>query len=325
MRRFALAALLLCVSLRLQAQDPEILTNKAVIDMVVGKLPKDLIMLKVKGSKAAYDVSSSGLVALNAAKVPKEIIKVMMEFPTGLVARSAPEPAVEETPATPPSAPAREVPPSKTGGPAAKPSATAPAPTPTPQPVRKKKPLLAALPQEPGIHLHADDAPDLILEPTSYDGSKTSNLLGSALTGGLSKAKMKAVIGGEEAALRTSDPNVEFYFVFEKSAASLGGSNNSWYAALTSPNQFKLLRLDKKSSNREVTTASVGAFSAQSGTDEKAVVHFTFVRLKTGVYRVIPKEPLLPGEYAFFPAAMGGQGTAGAGMSQIFDFGVDGR
>jgi hypothetical protein len=289
--------------------------------MVVGKLPKDLIMLKVKGSKAAYDVSSSGLVALNAAKVPKEIIKVMMEFPTGPVARPAPEPVVEEAPPPPPST--REAQPPAKGGPSAKTAASVPAPAPSP--VRKKKPLLAALPQEPGIHLHADDAADLILEPNSYDGSKTSNLLGSALTGGLSKAKMKAVIGGEEAALRTSDPNVEFYFVFEKSAASLGGSNNSWYAALTSPNQFKLLRLDKKSSNREVTTASMGAFSAQSGTDEKAVVGFTFVRLKTGVYRVIPKEPLLPGEYAFFPAAMGGQGTAGAGMSQIFDFGVDAR
>jgi hypothetical protein len=190
---------------------------------------------------------------------------------------------------------------------------------------RKKKPLLAALPEEPGIHLRAEDAPDLILEPNSYDGSKTSNLLGSALSGGLSKAKMKAVIGGAEAAYRTTDQNVEFYFVFEKSSATLGGANNSWYAALTSPNQFKLLRLDKKSSNREVTTASVGAFSAQSGTDEKAVVRFTFVRLKAGVYRVIPKEPLPPGEYAFFPAAMGGQGTAGAGMSQIFDFGVDER
>jgi hypothetical protein len=320
MRRLVLSALLLCVSLPLKAQEAEILTNKAVIDMVVGKLPKDLIMLKVKGSKAAYDVSSSGLVALNAAKVPKEIIKVMMEFPTGPVARPAQEPAEEEAP---PPAPVREAQPSTKGGPSAKTSP--PAPAPTPPPIRKKKPLLAALPQEPGIHLHADDAPDLILEPNSYDGSKTSNLLGSALTGGLSKAKMKAVIGGEEAALRTSDPNVEFYFVFEKSAASLGGSNNSWYAALTSPNQFKLLRLDKKSSNREVTTASMGAFSAQSGTDEKAVVGFTFVRLKTGVYRVIPKQPLLPGEYAFFPAAMGGQGTAGAGMSQIFDFGVDGR
>lgn len=323
MRRLLFAALLSVLPASLVGQSNEILTNKSIIDMVVGKLPKDLIILKVKGSKAAYDVSSSGLVALNSAKVPKDIIKLMMELPNGPVAAPAPEPAVEEPPPPPPPPPARESAPPAKGGPAAKVGAT-PA-SGAPAPVRKRKPLLAALPDEPGIHLHAEDAPDLILEPNSYDGSKTSNLLGSALSGGLSKAKMKAVIGGAEAALRTTDQDVEFYFVFEKSSATLGGANNSWYAALTSPNQFKLLRLDKKSSNREVTTASVGAFSAQSGTDEKAVVRFTFVRLKAGVYRVIPKEPLLPGEYAFFPAAMGGQGTAGAGMSQIFDFGVDDR
>jgi hypothetical protein len=317
MRQLVLVAVISCFTASLSAQAPEILTNQAVIDMVVGKLPKDLIILKVKSSKAAYDVSSAGLVSLNSAKVPKDIIKVMMEFPTGPVAGAAQEPAEPEPPAPAP----RESEPSPTGRTSAK-GAAAPT-TPAPVPVRKKKPVLAVLPTEPGIHLHAVDADDLILEPNSYDGSKTSNALGSALTGGLSKAKMKAVIGGAEAALRTSDANAEFYFVFEKSAATLGSSNNSWYAALTSPNQFKLLRLDRKTSNREVTTASVGAFSAQSGTDEKAVVRFTFVRLKPGVYRVIPKDPLPPGEYAFFPAAVGGQGTAGAGMSQIFDFGVD--
>ncbi|MES2306799.1 MAG: hypothetical protein V4558_14950 [Gemmatimonadota bacterium] len=315
-----------CFVLPMASQE-QALSNQSVIDMVVGKLPKDLILQKMKSSPAAYDVSPTGLVKLNEAKVPKEIIKLMLSAPRGgeavppaatVVAPRASAPEEEPAPQAPP---AREPRPMAKGGPAENTAATA-SPTSSLR-ARKPKPLLTRLPGEPGIHLHGDDNDDLMLEPNGYDGSKTSNMLGSALTGGLSKAKMKAVIGGSEAALRTTDADVEFYFVFEKSTASLGGSNNSWYAALTSPNQFKLLRLDKKTSNREVTTASVGAFSAQSGTDEKAVVRFTFVRLRAGVYRVIPKEPLLPGEYAFFPAAMGGQGTAGAGMSQIFDFGVD--
>lgn len=322
MRLPLFVALICCATFPAAAQDAEILSNRAIIDMVEGKLPKDLIILKVKGSKAAYDVSSSGLVALNAAKVPKDIIKLMMELPNGPVAAPAPDTIIEEAPRSPVTLP-RQSQSAPKGGASAKAGSTA-APV-NAASARKRKPPLTVPPDEPGIHLRANDAADLILEPNSYDGSKTSNVLGSALSGGLSKAKMKAVIGGAEAALRTADQDVEFYFVFEKSAASLGGSNNSWYAALTSPNQFKLLRLDQKSSSREVTTAAVGAFSAQSGTDEKAVVRFTFVRLKPGVYRVIPKDPLPPGEYAFFPAAMGGQGTAGAGMSQIFDFGVDQR
>lgn len=322
MRFLVFAALLCSAATPVAAQEGEILSNRSIIDMVVGKLPKDLIILKVKSSKAAYDVSSSGLVALNSAKVPKEIIKLMMELPNGPVARPVSEPVDEEVPPSP-APPAKESLAATKGGPSAKPRTRPTAEVPEAVPVRARKAPLSNPPTEGGIHLRADGMPVTMLEAMRYDGSKTSNVLGSALTGGLSKAKMKATIMNAEAAIRTTDAAVEFYFVFEKSEASLGGAANGWSADLTSPNEFKLLRLDKKASRREVTTASVGAFSAQSGTDDKAVVSFTFIRVKSGLYRVIPKEPLIPGEYAFFPPSMGGQGTAGAGMGKIFDFGVD--
>ena len=307
---FASMLLLLGPPATAQTAPPdEILTNQAVVDMVVAKLPKDLIMDKIRSSRANFDVSATGLVWLNNAKVPKDIIKLMMGAPQGRAATS---------PALSPSSPSTAV--SQDIGEPVRPTEKPAPPAPPPPPVRKPKALLTVLPTETGIHFRADGVPLTMLEPNSYMGGKTSNTVGAALTGGISKAKLKAVITSSEASIRISDPNVEFYFVFEHTTANLGGSGQGW-GALTSPNEFTLLRLDKKDNRREVTTAAVGAFGAQSGNDDKAVVPFTFTRLKPGVYRVVPKAPLPPGEYAFFPATMGGQGTAGAG--RLFDFGVD--
>ncbi len=56
----------------------EVLTNQSVIQMVTGKLPKDVILEKIQATKADFDVTSTGLISLNANKVPKDIVKVMM-------------------------------------------------------------------------------------------------------------------------------------------------------------------------------------------------------------------------------------------------------
>ena len=182
--------------------------------------------------------------------------------------------------------------------------------------------LLAPLPQESGIYVVAAGAQPDRLEPAVYSAGKVTGQVLSALTSGLASQKEKAIVSGAHAAIRFTDANAEFYFVFENKSASLSNSNQ-WWGSLSSPNEFTLVRLDERGDHREVTTASVGAFENRAGTDEKAVISFTFTRLKAGVYRVIPRAPLLPGEYAFFPASVGGAGTAGA--NRLFDFGVDGR
>lgn len=315
-KRLTLLALGLGLSWVSVAAQEQALTNQSVIDMVVGKLPKDLILQKLRSSAAVYDVSPAGLVKLNEAKVPKDIIKLMLSAPRGgeaasplpsaAVAASAPD--EEPLPAPPASSPR-----SRNASPAPTESAAVSA-------HRKPKPDLIPIPSETGIHVRADGIPLTFLEPTSYTAGRTSNALGAALSGGLSKAKMKSSVSGAEASIRFADPYPEFYFIFEQRGATLSNSNQ-WWSQLTSPNQFTLVRLEKKESRREVTTASMGAFSAQSGTEDKAIVAFTLTRLKPGVYRVVPRGALIPGEYAFFPASMGGGGTAGANM--LFDFGVD--
>ena len=56
----------------------EVLTNESVIQMVTAKIPRDVILEKIQGTRTNFDVTTSGLVSLNTNKVPKDIIKAMM-------------------------------------------------------------------------------------------------------------------------------------------------------------------------------------------------------------------------------------------------------
>jgi hypothetical protein len=56
----------------------EVLTNDSVVQMVVGKVPKDLILAKIQSTSSAFDTTADALVALHKSKVPAEAIKIMM-------------------------------------------------------------------------------------------------------------------------------------------------------------------------------------------------------------------------------------------------------
>jgi hypothetical protein len=62
-------------------EPPEILTNNEIIQMVMGSLPRPLIIEKIRVTKARFDVTSEGLVSLQTSKVPDEIVKAMMAAP----------------------------------------------------------------------------------------------------------------------------------------------------------------------------------------------------------------------------------------------------
>lgn len=291
------------------ASSDEIMNNEDIARMVAGSVDDKLIYAKILNTKSTFDLTASGMVWLHNNKVDSDIIKAMMAPPP------APVSAAQLTIREPQQASTTEARASETAASASK-TPTVVAPT-----ASKPRAPLSPLPTEVGIHMRLAGNALMSLEKNQYQGVKTSNTFGSAITGGLSAAKIKAVITNPEAAIRTSDANVEFYFVFETSTTTLGRSAQTWGATLTSPNEFVLLRLDKHDTRREVTVASRSAFNAQSGTDDKDAVPFTFTRLKTGVYRVVTKTPLSPGEYAFFPSAGTAQGTAGS--ARLFDFGVD--
>jgi hypothetical protein len=73
------------------AQAGEVLTNESVVQMINGKVPKDLIVTKIRTTKSTFDVTSAGLISLNTSKIPSDIIKMMMNAAAGTSGRDARE------------------------------------------------------------------------------------------------------------------------------------------------------------------------------------------------------------------------------------------
>jgi hypothetical protein len=179
-------------------------------------------------------------------------------------------------------------------------------------------------PHESGIYLLAKDRDGrsrmVMLERAATQGSRSAGMWGPIVTGGWKKMKMKSVIPGVSASVRTDDPSPAFYFYFEDRAAGLGKGLFGYN--LTSPNQFALLRLEVNKSNRETVTMEAGGLGVSTGTDAKAMVGFRAERIRPAAYKVTVNNPLASGEYCFLAGYAGG-GAATA--IDIFDFGVSAR
>ena len=72
---FALGAIMPALA---GAQAAEVLSNSSVVNMIAGKVSKDLILAKIRGTKSGFDVSAAGLVRLHQSKVPQDVIVAMM-------------------------------------------------------------------------------------------------------------------------------------------------------------------------------------------------------------------------------------------------------
>ena len=306
--RFACASML-CVSTvpiaKSHAQTPsrstatEVLTNRDVITLVSAQVPADLIIAKITSANVAFDLSTNGIIELNRGKVPSEIVRAMMTRASGApVAGGVGSP---QTPAT------RGITPAAADG-----------------------QLLAgsdvAQPTEPGIYMYADSAgrPTLMmLEPSAYSAGKSGGYLKSALTYGIAKTKTKAVVRGEQAAIRTTDRRPVFYFVFEKTNGGLSVASGPFFGnGVTSPNEFTLIRLRVSGGGRETVVMSSNAFGSSSGTSDKSVVLFRMTRLRPGYYRVYLEQDLAPGEYCFFGTGSQAAGPGMMAVSRLWDFGI---
>ena len=67
----------------------EVLTNNEVVQMVMGQLPRPMIIEKIRISKSKFDVTSDGLVSLNSNKVPDDVVKAMMAVQSAPPAKGA--------------------------------------------------------------------------------------------------------------------------------------------------------------------------------------------------------------------------------------------
>ena len=270
------------------AKPTDALTNGDVIKMVEAKLGGELIISKIKSSTCNFDTSIDAILKLKSAEVSEAIIKAMVE------AKAAGDAAAKEAAA----------------------SEKASAPPLPPDPNDPKSP------HDAGIYWLAKEKrnqPMIPLEPSVYSQGKTGGMFGAAMTGGLAKAKWKAVVQGGRATLRISEPLPEFWFYFEEKSHGL--SNSGFRGGASSPNEFVLVKIEHKGDHRELVVGEIGALGASSGTRSKDTIPLDFVKVSPGAYKVKPNQPLARGEYCFFYA--GTNMAIGMAGGKLFDFGVD--
>jgi hypothetical protein len=170
-------------------------------------------------------------------------------------------------------------------------------------------------PHDPGVYLYTTDRdgkPKMIFIDQVGAGREKSH--GSFFHG----ANRKAELPGPRAAVRTSDDKPVFYMYFST------GANISDAGSILSPAQFSLLLLDQKPDHRETIVAHVGWSSVSVGTDAKKASLFDSQRIRPYTYKVVPRDTLRTGEYAFI-ATTSMAGSAKGATVVIYDFGVDNR
>lgn len=186
------------------------------------------------------------------------------------------------------------------------------APVPVAMSVDSPDPMV---PHPSGIYL-AGPTKMTRIESTTTRQARTSGMFGYLLTSGISGMRLKAAVNGPRAQLTTSDRQPVFYFYFDQAAQGLGAAGG----AVTSPNEFSLTRFEAKGDKREAVVGSVGLGGAKAGLRDKDQRGFSANQIAPGVYKIVPDQPLAPGEYGFISGAVG----AGANATfRVFDFSVD--
>jgi hypothetical protein len=261
------------------------LTNDDIIKMVQIKFGDSVIVAKIKSSPCKFDTSMDALTKLKAAGVSDAVLQAMME---PCAATSTP-------------------------------SAAAPAgPPPDPNdPNAEHDPGIYYVRQNPGGRQMTQ------LEPTAYSGTKSGGMWKTGLTYGIAKSNWKAVVRGDKASIRTSEARPTFYFYFEQKKGTLSNSGawTAWFGGLSSPNQFTLARFEPKKTDRELVVGEFSAYGSSTGTRSKDVVDFDFQKVAPGIFKIVPRDDMQPGEYCFFYT---GQNNAmGMGGGNLFDFGIN--
>ncbi|MBS0477910.1 MAG: hypothetical protein JSR79_01250, partial [Proteobacteria bacterium] len=141
------------------------------------------------------------------------------------------------------------------------------------------------------------------------------------------------VLPGVSARVRTATARPTFYVFFDQATTSLsnGNSGSFWSAgpaaAVTSPNEFSLVRFDVKKDHREAAVGKFNIGGAKAGVQDKQRVALTYVDVRPGVFAVTPERDLPPGEYGFVYSSVSGGGIgmygAGATLSRVFDFSIE--
>jgi len=279
------------------------MTNADVIKLAKAGFSEELIIGSIRESKKrSFRLDADSMVELKNGGVSERVIRAML----------SPDEAPRALPVAAPPAPEP-----------AKPSPSIPV-------VTGSTASDTAVPAElrtaaPGIYFAKDGSSKhlVALEPTVFSQGKTS-MFKTMVTYGIAKSKWRAIVSGARAHQRIPPGQVTFYFIFEQRSSGPGGTSGfaGWLAAATSPNEFILAEMDRKSGGRELVVGESNLYTTSTGTRAEDVVPVEIEKIAPGIYRVKTAESLAGGEFCFFYAA--GVSAFTPGMTgKLFDFGVD--
>lgn len=185
---------------------------------------------------------------------------------------------------------------------------------------------------DPGAYLDAaqPEARTRLTERMT-DHRKISGMVGFMLLGGMTSLKVKTVLPGKAAAVRTALVRPRFLFCYEAQESSEGAADDGGMryvgtsAQAMSPHEYRLVRFDIEGDQREVVLAANSVTGPKTGDIEKSTVRFEVREVAPGQYLVTPQKDLAPGEYGFLKTA--GNITAANGKrapaERVLDFAVE--
>lgn len=261
----------------------ETLTNANVVALVASGIGDEAVIAKIRSTDHNFQLGTDDLITLKQKGVPGTVIAAMLT-----------------------------------------PAATAAAGLTPTYSINSADPMVAHPAGVYLLDLSAPEAKMARIDPTVTNQAKTGGILGYAFTGGLASMSVKAALQNETARVHTQNGAPTFYFFFDEANGNVGGSS-AWSsgtaATVTSPNEFTLIKLMKKSGRREARVGSVNIGGAKTGVMDKDRIPFDYVMVRPGVFKATATTPLQPGEYGFIYSLAGG-GAGGAMTARVFDFSV---
>lgn len=168
-----------------------------------------------------------------------------------------------------------------------------------------------------GIFYISDSGEEVEILPTVFSGTKVvEGILRNTEIASLPYSQSRNIINNNKPV---------FYFYFNKSNQNTtfnAGVENWWFKIASSPNEFVLIKMDKKKNERKIQIGrtSVWGPPINPEVDGKKIVPFKINKISNTKYEVSLEKPLdYNCEYCFFYQ---GQMPKGGNNQSVFDFSI---
>lgn len=264
------------------------LRNQDIVELCAGGLSRDIITKKIQYSETSFNLSTDDIVALKSARVPDQLVKVMM----------VPKRAQQQS--NNPNLIAGVLP-----------------PHPETLPIASRSRFAEA-----GIYYEEYKTPKpqyFQMEPTTTNQTKTGSVGESILnqqTGGITGVSQRVGLANKSANMVVEDNRPVFYMVFSgTNRKTMNEVAESIFDGVASPNDFVLIRAKVSGRGREVVVGRQSAYTSETGFATGAVP-FRFKKISNMLYKIYFEQDIAAGEYAF----LYNKGSEFTSSLKIYDF-----